>query len=70
MLNSKKTLGMIKAIQHGEDPKKPWILNHWMSGPVTSKDRSILSCIDRHLSSLSDPTDDEIIKAIQLYARP
>jgi len=69
MLNSRRTLGMIKAIQHGEDPKKTWVMNHWMSAPVTAKDRSILSCIDRHLSRSPDPTDDEIIKAIQLYAR-
>jgi hypothetical protein len=70
MLDTKKILAMIKAKHHGESLSKTWALDHWMAVPETAEERSILGCIERHLAGKPNPTHDEIIKAIDLYARP
>lgn len=67
MLDSKKVLAMIKAIEHGENPKKGWVLDRWKTAPDTAKERSILGCIERRLALKSKPTDDDIIKAIHAH---
>jgi hypothetical protein len=70
MLVTKKILAMIKARRHGDSLSKTWTLDHWMSVPDTAEERSILGCVERHLASKSNPTDEDIRKAIALYTRP
>jgi hypothetical protein len=70
MLDTKKILAMIKARRHGDSLSKTWTLDHWMSVPDTAEERSLLGCVERHLAGKSNPTDDDIRKAIALYARP
>jgi hypothetical protein len=67
MLNAKKILAMIKAIEHGENPRKSWVLDRWMTVPDTAKERSILGCVERRLALKSNPTDEDIMKAIDAY---
>lgn len=68
MLDKNKILAMIKAMARGENPKQSSVLERWMTVPDTPLQRSILTRIEQRFASQPNPTDDEIIKAIESYA--
>jgi hypothetical protein len=68
MLDKSKILAMIKAMGRGENPKQGSVLERWMTVPDTPLQRSILNRIERRFAGQPNPTDDEIIMAIESYA--
>lgn len=69
MLDKRKILGMIKALGHGENPKKTSVVERWMTVPDTPMQQSILNRIERRFAGQPNPSDDEIVKAIESYVK-
>jgi hypothetical protein len=69
MIDKSKGLAMVKAVMYGENPKKPAVLERWMTVPATPKQQSILSRVEKRFAGQSNPSDEEIVQAIKAYAK-
>ena len=68
MLEQTKVLAMIKAIGRGENPRHPAVLSRWMTVPDTPSQKQMVTRLEHRFASQPNPTDDDIIKAIESYA--
>jgi len=69
MLDQNKVLAMIKTAAAGENPRKSLVLQRWMTVPETPKHRSILAAIERRFASQPEPSDEELVQAVEAYVK-
>lgn len=69
MLDQNKVLAMIKTVTAGQNPRNNATLERWMTVPETPKHRSILAAIERRFASKPEPSNEELVQAVEAYTK-